>query len=225
MSVDQPRSGSAPRGLAVVASFLAVTAAFAGSPYAANHGHIDVSALAHAVQQEDDHVDAIELARWIKERRAGLRVIDVRTDQEFEAYHVPTAERIPLDSIPTTPFGANDTIVLYSEGGAHAAQAWVFLRALGYDHVYFLRGGLYEWLHQVMDPTFQAGATGTDSAANADAASISRYFGGTPHFGTPPPDDEALTLPLPRDRRDVAGGAPPTSGSASLVAKIRRRGC
>ena len=57
-------------------------------------------------------------------------------------YHVPTAERVPLDSLAHVRFAADETIVLYSEGGAHAAQAWVFLRALGYDNVYFLRGGL-----------------------------------------------------------------------------------
>jgi 3-mercaptopyruvate sulfurtransferase SseA len=42
--------------------------------------------------------------------------------------------------------------VLVSDGGAHAAQGWVFLRALGIAHVYFLRGGLGEWLDDVMNP-------------------------------------------------------------------------
>ncbi|HTE43628.1 MAG TPA: rhodanese-like domain-containing protein, partial [Gemmatimonadaceae bacterium] len=140
------------RRLGILAAALALAAVFAGSPYAAQHGQIDVAALAHAVAHEDDHVDAIELAGWIKDRRSDLRVIDVRSREEYDSYHVPTAEHVLLDALATTPFRAGETIVVYSEGGAHAAQAWVFLRARGYDKVFFLRGGLYEWLDQVMSP-------------------------------------------------------------------------
>jgi rhodanese-related sulfurtransferase len=177
------RTGSVPRLLAIAAGALGLLAATAGSPFAAQHGRIDVDALARAVEHEDDHVTAIELAGWIRERRANLRVVDVRSKAEFDAYHVPSAERVSIDSLAETPFRAGDTIVLYSEGGAHAAQAWVFLRALGYENVYFLRGGLYEWLEQVMSPALPAHTTPKDSASVAGVASLSRYFGGVPKFG------------------------------------------
>src|SRR5437868_15225004 len=119
----------ATRLLATAAIGLAILASLAGSPYRAHHGTIDVALLAQPVTREEDHVTALELAKWIKERRPGLRVLDVRSRQEYDAYHVPTAEHLSLDSVATTPFQARETLVLYSEGGAHAAQAWVFLRA------------------------------------------------------------------------------------------------
>src|SRR3954470_5753668 len=106
------------RWLAAAAGVLGIAAAFAGSPYAANRGRIDVTALARSVAQEDDHVTAIELAGWIRERRANLRIVDVRSKVEYDAFHVPTAEHIPIDSLPTALFRRNETIVLYSEGGA-----------------------------------------------------------------------------------------------------------
>jgi 3-mercaptopyruvate sulfurtransferase SseA len=56
-------------------------------------------------------------------------------------------------------FAKDDTIVLISDGGAHAAQAWVFLRALGHEHVVFLRGGLGEWLDDVMNPAKTSAST------------------------------------------------------------------
>jgi rhodanese-related sulfurtransferase len=214
------------RTLAVLGGVLAIAAPFAGSPYAEHHGHIDVDALARAVVHEDDHVTAIELAGWIKERRQGLRVIDVRSAPEFDAYHVPTAERITLDSLVTTPFRSNETIVLYSEGGAHAAQAWVFLRALGYERVFFLRGGLFEWLDEVMDPALPPSASAKDSVAFARVASVSRYFGGTPHSGPRSVLDDAL--PVPAHHADTAAAtahAPVASSTAGLVLKVRRRGC
>ena len=39
-------------------------------------------------------------------------------------------------------FHPSDTIVLLSEGGAHAAQAWVLLQVRGYRNVFFLRDGI-----------------------------------------------------------------------------------
>jgi rhodanese-related sulfurtransferase len=151
------------RLLAAVALVLGVLALFAGSPYA-NRG-IDVRRLAKEVAEEKDHVTATELATWIRERKPRLRVLDLRTQREFDAYHVPGSERIPLDELVTkVRFAKDETLVLISDGGAHAAQAWVFLRALGHEHVYFLRGGLGEWTRDVLDP--------------AHPTPLTRYFGG-----------------------------------------------
>jgi rhodanese-related sulfurtransferase len=175
------------RGLGAVAAILGFFAVFAGSPYAAHHARIDIDALSKDVQHDDDHVTAIELAGWIKNRRSQLRVVDVRSKDEYEAYHVPMAERIPIDSLASAGFARNETIVLYSDGGAHAAQAWVFLRGLGYDKVYFLRGGVYEWLDEVMNPALRTGAAAKDSATFADIAALSRYFGGEPRMSETAP--------------------------------------
>jgi len=106
-------------------------------------------------------------------------------------------------------------IVLYSEGGAHAAQAWVLLRALGYKNVYFLRGGLYEWIEQVMRPSLATAATPKDSVDFARNMEVSRYFGGVARTSSVVPDP---ILPIPKQ----APGAGSTSG---VVARIRRRGC
>lgn len=160
------------RVLAVTAALLGVLAVFAGAPSPAK---LDVRALAAEIVREDDHVTAIELAQWIRGRKAGLRVFDLRTAEEFDEYHVPTAKRLALDALVSMRFAPGDTIVLVSDGGAHAAQAWVLLRASGASHVYFLRGGLGEWLDDVMNPI----------GAPADVAALSRYFGGVPRSGTP----------------------------------------
>ena len=165
-----------PRPLAVAAAVLGIAAAFAGSPYPAR-GRIDVEELAGIVAREEDHVTATELAGWIRERSAGLHVIDVRPATEFSGYRIPTAVNIPLDVLEHAHFAATDTLVLYSGGGAHAAQAWVFLRALGYRNVFFLRGGLDEWLDDIMNPVH--------------STELTRYFGGMPR----PPGSPARTEP------------------------------
>jgi rhodanese-related sulfurtransferase len=131
------------RVLAALAVVLGLLAAFAGAPRS-----IDVDALARQVANEEDHVTALELAQWIKDRKPGLRVISVPP----VSTRLPGAEEIPLASLTKTPFAKDETIVLVSDGGAHAAQAWVFLRALGHRNVFFLRGGVAEWNAEVLNP-------------------------------------------------------------------------
>ena len=163
----------------------------------------DVAMLARQIEHEDDHVTALELAQWIRDRKPGLRVLDIRTDSEFSAYHIPSAERMPLTTLATMPPNERETLVLYSGGGAHAAQGWVLLRTNGHRNVYFLRGGLLEWMDDVMSP-----ALPTDSS-RARVAALSRYFGGVPRVGE---------VPTP-----TTNASPATAAAA--VAKARRRGC
>ena len=196
LRLEQPRLGRVVAGVALV---LGLLAAWAGTPDRARNARMDVESLARAVEHEEDHVTAIELAEWIKARRPRLRVVDIRPSGEFAALHIPTAERIGLSDLPRTPFRRDETIVLYSEGGAHAAQGWVFLRALGYDRVYFLRGGLREWLGEVMNPTISPTAGDSAKKVFARVSDLSRYFGGTPRVGAPPVATPVVPIPAARD--------------------------
>ena len=134
------------RVLASLALILGLGAAFAGTPRT-----IDVDALAKQIAREEDHVTAIELARWIEERKPGLRIINVGRASE-------------LESLTRKHLAKDETIVLVSDGGAHAAQAWVLLRVRGVRNVFFLRGGLQEWEEDVLRAPEQK--------------ELSRYFGG-----------------------------------------------
>jgi rhodanese-related sulfurtransferase len=194
------------RALAATALVLGALAAAAGAPRPSTPGQIDVDELASMVVHEQDHVDAIDLAEWIRDQKPGLRVVDVRTESEFVEYHVPAAENIPIEALSRAHFAPNDTIVMYSQGGAHAAQAWVLLRALGYKQVFFLSGGLDEWAIDVMSPVLPDDATAAEQQAFARISEISRYFGGIPHTGP----------------RPAPGAASP---AASVLTKLKRRGC
>lgn len=131
---------------------------------------VDLDELARVVEREEDHVDAVELALWLKQRKANLRVIDIRSAADYEEYRIPKAENVPLGSIGSLSIKPGETVVLYSDGGTHAAQAWFILRARGYRSVYFLRGGLNEWLEEVMNPV---------APVDSITRSVMEYFGGS----------------------------------------------
>ena len=199
---------SITKRLGAGAVVLGLGAPFAGSPYLASRGHIDVANIAREIAKGDDHISALQLAQWIRERRPRLRLIDVRRSDEFAEYAIPTAENIPLEALPRTAFAADETLVLYSEGGAHAAQAWMMLRAMGYRSVYFISGGLVDWHWDVMSPVLRPDASKEERAAFEKTADLSRYFGGVPQLGLTAGEVRATD----RER-------------APRIATLRRRGC
>jgi rhodanese-related sulfurtransferase len=161
-------------------------AAIAGDPQPRRiRAQVDMAALAGVIEREEDHVTAIELAEWIRDRKRGLRVADIRTRDEFERYHIPSAELLALSDIPKVVPAEEETWVLYSEGGAHAAQAWMLMRAMGHERVYFLRGGVLDWAEDVMNPVLLPASTADARRQNERIAEVSRYFGGVPRTGDP----------------------------------------
>ena len=188
------------------------------------------------VAHEEDHVTAIELAEWIRDRKPGLRVIDIRPEAEFAAFHVPTATNVPIESLASERFAPADTVVLYSDASGHAAQAWVFLRALGHERVYFLRGGVADWVDDVLNPKRLSSASLDEIARFERIAALSRYFGGVPQVVEPSSlqpgrgaSDADRNDPDPTDHTRGGRVVPPvrerTPPSLTEIARLRRRGC
>ena len=202
-----PLAPLAPRRLAALAAVLAALALVAHDPVRPRGAAVDVAALAAAVEREEDHVTAIELARWIRDGKERLRVLDVRPDSEYAAYHIPGAERVSVTALAHLVVDAAATVVLYSEGGPHAAQGWFLLRARGIERVYFLCGGLWEWETEVLEATIAADATPEERERFAEVAELSRWFGGMPRTGEPRPASALDAVPLPSGS-GRAGAAP-----------------
>jgi rhodanese-related sulfurtransferase len=193
------------RRLGLGALLCGLGAAVAGSPYRRRGGQLDVEQAARIIMDGRDHISALQLAQWIRARKPGLRVIDVRTPAQFAQFAIPTAENLPLDTLLRTPFAAHEVLVLYSEEGAHAGQAWALLRAMGVNNAWFIAGGLADWRDEVLEPVLAPDAEPEAARAFEETAELSRYFGGQPRIGE--------RDPVARPR------------GASPVAHVRRRGC
>ncbi len=144
-------------------------------------------------------VGAVDLAEWIKDRRPGLQIVDVRSAAAFDEYHVPAAVRIPIDALGNLHPPAGTTIVVYGNDAADSRRAADVLKTAGDADVHVLRRGTAGWLDEVMNPALPDGASVEAKAAFVRVSAISRYFGGVPRIGRP-------------------------AGSAT-VQQVRRRGC
>ena len=112
--------------------------------------------LASAIISRSDHVTAEDLAHWLIDKRPDILVVDIRTDEEYQTYHIPGAVNIPLARLfekqSLEQLDQDYIIILYSNGGTHAAQAWVMLRQLGIES-YVLLGGLNYWIQAILNPS------------------------------------------------------------------------
>lgn len=189
------------RWLAAVAAVLGTLALGAGDPYLA--GGSDPAA------PDVRFETAIGVARMIRDGRPGVRVIDLRADSLFDAYHVPGAERAGPAELASSIWSPDETILLYAEDEETAIAAARGLERRGLQQVGVLRGGLLSWIDQIVQPRLTAlppTATPAEQAARREQLELSRYFGGTPYVSP-----EVIQ--------------PSRASEAAAVGRILRRGC
>lgn len=83
------------------------------------------------------------------ERGDAPRVLDVRSDKEFAAGHVPGAVHIPFRSVgerhAELGVAKDDPVVVYCAHGPRAVWAGAALRDEGYTQVVYLEGHMSSW--------------------------------------------------------------------------------
>ncbi len=192
-----PRGGPPPWRLTTGETVaLALAIAFAAVDGRAGIGAHRLAGIAGEISREADHVEALELAEWIRAGEPRLRIIAVGERSDSATYRIPGSEPVPMEALATLRVGADERLVLYSEGGAHAAQAWVLMRARGVNDALVLKDGLAAWEDEVLAPVRPASTADTAQARYARARELSLWFGGMPQL-----------VPLPGDARQ-AGSAP-----------------
>jgi rhodanese-related sulfurtransferase len=136
------------RALAATALILGGLAAFAGSPYL-----------------RPKEISAVQLAQWIKDRRPGLRIIDLRSKSEFDAFHVPMSvhesasvwPRASARDVPAEAGTYTETVVITDDASSIPSGT------------YILRGGVDAWRKEVLSPK--------------KPTVVTRYFGGVRRGG------------------------------------------
>ena len=77
---------------------------------------------------------------------AGSQLVDVRTDGEYEAGHIPGARHIPMADLQRESAGLaqNQPIVIYCRSGNRSGPAAEAFAASGWD-AHSIDGGLIAW--------------------------------------------------------------------------------
>jgi hypothetical protein len=183
---------------------------------------VNAKELLTSVERKEDHVTAPELAAWIVEGRADYRLVDIRDAKAFAEYHIPSAENVPLATVLDGALGRTDKIVLYGDGGIHAAQAWMVLEGRGFTRSYTLVAGLDAWKDEVLFPVMQQNASPEQRAGFERSVQVAKFFGGQPRAAAVP---GAEPTALPTLAVSPAVAAPTLPAGASAGPKKKREGC
>jgi rhodanese-related sulfurtransferase len=183
---------------------------------------VNAKELLTSVERQEDHVTPAELAAWIVEGRTDYRLVDIRDEKTFAEYHIPTAENVPLATVTDGVLGRTDKIVLYGDGGIHAAQGWLMLKGRGFTRAYTLLGGLDAWKAEVLFPVMPQSASPEQQARFERAVQVAKFFGGQPRAAAAP---GAEPMALPTQAAAPAVAPPTLPAGASAGPKKKREGC
>ncbi len=132
------------------------------------------------------------VADMIVNKDPSLRLIDVRSQDEFEKFSLPGAINVPLADLLSEHYSDlfNQDIrmnVLYSNGSLAANEAWMITRQLGYSNNYVLEGGLNYWFDTILSPEKPSSTSPDEEFAKYDfRRSAGQALGGaTPEILAP----------------------------------------
>ncbi|MGE5682152.1 MAG: rhodanese-like domain-containing protein [Bacillota bacterium] len=174
---------STNKKLGITALALGLIAVFGANPYNHTYTSLNTKDVAYTVDKRSNRIEASELADWIIKEKADYKLIDLRSEKEYNEYHIPGALNVKTAELEAAGLQRPEKIVLYSENEMSAAQSWFLLRAKDYKAVYVLSGGISSWKENVLFPKLSAEASKEEAASFEKIKQVSLYFGGTPQTG------------------------------------------
>jgi sulfur-carrier protein adenylyltransferase/sulfurtransferase len=129
--------------------------------------------LLNEINTRNQFVTADVVADMIVNKDPSLRLIDVRSQDEFEKFSLPGAINIPSTNLLSKEYAdiLNQDIkmnVFYSNGTLAANEVWMITRQLGYTNNYVLEGGLNYWFDTILNPQKPASVNSDEEFAKYD---------------------------------------------------------
>lgn len=96
-----------------------------------------------------DTIHASEFEKMYADNKGSINLIDVRTLEEFEAGHIPTAKNIDIrtqsfaEDIAKLP--RDKTYHIVCRSGARSASACEYMESIGFQDVTNITGGMLDW--------------------------------------------------------------------------------
>jgi len=176
VKVDKQMKSNVQRLAVALVATLAVTGCGGDK---ASETILSLETIAQTAAKKQDRVMPEQVADWIISKKRDYRLLDIRSQDEFDKGHIEGAENIPLAGLilPETleSLPKERKLVVYSNGSEQAAKASVMLRLAGFD-AYLLLGGYNHWQERVLNPDIPTEAADGETPQQALQRAISCYF-------------------------------------------------
>jgi rhodanese-related sulfurtransferase len=175
---------------------------------------ISIEQLLEEVNEGAQYIYVEKLADLIIQKDPSIQLIDVRSKEEYETYHLPSAINVPLNNILSpdyTDYLDQDVVnnIFYSNGTVHANQAWMICTQRGFKNNYVLQGGLNHWADAVLNPQKPAQTAPSDEFAKYDFAKAAKAALGGGSIESLQQDATAAPMPKitkKKKKKKVKGG-------------------
>lgn len=109
--------------------------------------------------EENSVFTADQVAGFIAGDDSTIRLVDLRSPQEFSRMSLPGAVNVPysdfLKNDPSSFLAGDDSKnILISDDDLLSAYAIVLARGMNYNNIYVMKGGMNEWVNTVMNTSF-----------------------------------------------------------------------
>lgn len=128
-----------------------------------------------------NYISVLDLAESIKNRES-LVLIDLRSKEEFDQFHIPTAKNLMTPELLSYDFNPDANIVLYSERDSLSKQAFFALKEKSTIEIKVLKGGVQDWYHRLLYPRMPKEVPIEDKELVARVKVLTDYFGGRFEF-------------------------------------------
>ena len=131
---------------------LALVIIIIGQPTTAEKWASISSVKTAALVERKVQVHPGELLASLADQKLDVLMLDVRSQADFNLFHIEAARNVPLESIndliPVLIADApvNRVIVLMSNDEVAATEAWKIMQAESVPNVYILEGGINQWI-------------------------------------------------------------------------------
>jgi rhodanese-related sulfurtransferase len=125
------------------------------------------------VNTRTQYITPDAVADMLVNKDPSLRLIDVRSQEDFEKFSLQGAINIPLSDLLSDQYTdiLNQDVkmnVFYSNSTIEANEAWMITRQLGYTSNYVLEGGVNYWFDVILNPQKPATVNSDEELAKYD---------------------------------------------------------
>lgn len=152
---------------------IALIVSLVGTPTTQDRWEMIAPEKAHELQSRAVYIHPGELLDTIHDHKLNLILIDVRSEADYNLFHLLDARHIPLEQIPQhidefIAEPANTVFVIMSNDEAAATQAWKTMTAQAVPNAYILSGGINRWLETFGTPYEEEFCGGKKSVTKND---------------------------------------------------------
>jgi len=171
--------------------------------------------LLNEAKTRTQYVTPETVADMIVKKDPTLRLIDVRSQDEFEKFSLPGAINVPIADLLSDQYAdiLNQDVkmnVFYSNGSLTANEAWMVTRQLGFKNNYVLEGGLNYWFDAILNPKKPESTNSDEEFAKYDfrkSAGSALGGGGIVESTSSPsaPSDKPAVMPIAKKKKASGG--------------------